>query len=215
MRAPLRPARHLIAIVLAGLLAVGICAGATAATPAASAAVHATSTQPAAHVAARTIQNCRTSEIPCRYKAVNFAYGSRKFNMIKRELTLRPARSRSLPECYGGTSYVMRVFEDGSSAVRENGCIIARPVAARGWGWTWIASPTFWSNTWKVTKCVSAVIVAVVPMAKAARFVRELGGIRKSAELIVKAGTWADLKAAAPGLAGEILGISAVADACF
>lgn len=88
--------------------------------------------------------------------------------------------------------------------------ITARAVASR-WDWGWFGDPGFWSATWKVTKCVASVTLAIVPLAKAGSIVKSLGGIRKTAELLVKAGNWSDVRKAAPALAGEILGISAIA----
>ena len=130
--------------------------------------------------------------------------------MIKRELTLRPRRRTPLPLCH---AYRMRIFEDGSSKLTICADSV-RPIAGR-FGWGWITSPGFWSTTWKVTICVAAITMAKVPILKAARLIRELGGIRETAELIVGAGTWDDLKQSVPKLAEEIVGIGAVTDACF
>lgn len=217
MRPLFRPLHHLVAIVVATLLAIGLGSAATAAESTATSPSMPAAASPVRSPAARTITNCRTSEIPCRYRIVKFAYGSRKYNMIKRELILRPARSNPLPNCWavGSHTYAMQIFEDGSSRIREYGCTVIRPVYARGWGWSWLTSPTFWSTTWKVTTCVAAITIALVPMLKAARLIRELGGITETAKLIVGAGTWADLRASVPALAEQILGIGAVTDACF
>lgn len=217
MRLLSKPLHHLVAIVVATLLAVGLGSAATVAAPQANASPLPAASSPAKSPSTRTITNCRTSEIPCRYRTVKFAYGSRKYYMIKRELTLRPARSNPLPNCWaiGSHTYAMQIFEDGSSRIREYGCTVVRPVYARGWGWSWLTSPTFWSTTWKVTTCVAAITIALVPMLKAARLIRELGGITETAKLIVGAGTWADLRASVPALAEQILGVGAVTDACF
>ncbi|NYI46515.1 hypothetical protein BJ993_003595 [Nocardioides aromaticivorans] len=164
----------------------------------------------AERVAAAAARDCRTSEVPCRYRTVKFRSGSRIYYAIKREINLRPARSNPLPRCQ---NYVARIFEDGSSRVVS--CTANTRVVVSRWGWGWFGDPGFWSTTWKVTKCVASVTLAIVPLAKAGSIVKSLGGIRKTAELLVKAGNWSDVRKAAPALAGEILGISAIATNCF
>lgn len=198
--APSWPLR--ISLVIA-LLVTAI--GSLTAAPAAPAHQVAEATPAAARIA-----NCRTSEVPCRYRTIKFRSGSRIYYAIKREINLRPARSNPLPSC---GNYVVRIFEDGSSRVVS--CTISARVVASRWGWGWFGDPGFWSATWKVTKCVASVTLAIVPLAKAGSLVRSLGGIRKTAELLVKAGNWSDLRKVAPALAGEILGISAIATNCF
>lgn len=146
----------------------------------------------------------------CRGRNVKFKSGSKKMRFINRELAMRRAKSSALPRC---DNYKVRIFEDGSSAVTE--CTLnARPVVTKGF-FDFFTDPGFWSATWKVTKCVAVITIAVVPLAKAAKYVKDLGGIRKSAELIVKAGSFSDLKKVAPGFVQEILGVAAIQSECF
>lgn len=198
-----------VALVTALLVTV---LGALAATPASASPAGAS---PSASPASQTerlaaTKDCRRAEARCRYRTVKFTSGSRKFKAITREINLRPRKSHPLPRCQ---NYTARIFEDGSSRVVS--CTANARAVAVSWGWGWFGDPGFWSATWKVTKCVASVTLAIVPMAKAFKFVKELGGIRTTAELLVKAGNWSDVRKAAPGLAAEILGISTVADNCF
>lgn len=100
-----------------------------------------------------------------------------------------------------------------------------------------VADPCFSclvSSAWKVTKCASAIAVAVggvaVPLSKVAkvkRLVKEVGGARKLAKRIIKVAkgngelsrriraVFADLGTSVVGLAAEVLGIQAIADNCF
>lgn len=153
---------------------------------------------------------------PCRSRTLSFSAGSRRMAAIQRELRLRPAKAHPMPRC---DNYTLRIFENGSSAVTR--CTLNTrqgPARSMLW-WDWLTDSGFWtgfvSTAWKVTKCVASVTVAVVPLAKAGKYIKDLGGIRKSAELIVKAGSWSDLKKVAPGLAAEILGIAAIENNCF
>lgn len=155
-----------------------------------------------------------TSPATCRFRVVTFDSGSRRAAAIRHEIALRPERSDPLPRC---DHYTVRIFENGAGAV--TGCTLdARTVPSARWNWDvfdFFTDSGFWSNTWQVTKCTASIITAVVPIAKAGKYVKDLGGIREAAELLVKAGSWSELRAVAPGLATEILGISLIENNCF
>lgn len=67
----------------------------------------------------------------------------------------------------------------------------------------------------KVAKCAAAVTLVVLPAAHGAKLIRDLGGVTKTAQLLVGAGTWGDLNKIAPALAAEVLGISSIKSECF
>lgn len=154
-------------------------------------------------------------EAPCRYRVIRFERGSRKYNAIVHEIKLRPRKSRPLPRC---DIYRIRIYQDGSGAVTA--CHYYMQVRAghpthRMFGWDWVFDPGFWSTAWKVAKCGAVLIATAVPMLRAYREIEALGGVREAAKLIVGAGSWADLRSAAPNLAAQITGIDAIAHACF
>lgn len=81
-------------------------------------------------------------------------------------------------------------------------------------------------NWWKVSKCAAAIVLAVgtaiVPVAKATkikRYIKELGGVKEAAKVIIGATSMAEkgaaFKKAAKGLATEVLGIAEIQDQCF
>lgn len=73
----------------------------------------------------------------------------------------------------------------------------------------------FWGKAWQVTKCVAHLTLVVVPFGAAARAIKGLGGIKKTAQLLVGAGSKKEFEKIAMGAAAEILGISGIADNCF
>lgn len=84
-----------------------------------------------------------------------------------------------------------------------------------------VADPTFWD----VTRCVASIawfigtnIVAPLKLLKIKRYIEALGGVRASANLMLRAATWAERLnvggGALVGLAAELLGIAAIQDNC-
>lgn len=84
-----------------------------------------------------------------------------------------------------------------------------------------VADPSFW----EIAKCVAAItwligsnIVIVAKLIKIKKYIAALGGIRRSAELMIRASTWEERLriggGALVGLASEVLGISAVRNNC-
>ncbi len=73
----------------------------------------------------------------------------------------------------------------------------------------------FWGDAWQVTKCAAFITMAVVPVFKAYKAVKALGGVRTTARLLVGAGNSEDFMAIAGGAAAEILGISGIRRNCF
>jgi hypothetical protein len=73
----------------------------------------------------------------------------------------------------------------------------------------------FWGDAWTVVKCSASIVMAVVPIYKAYRGVQALGGIKETAELLVKAGNVDDAIAAGGWAAAEVLGVAGIEDACF
>lgn len=161
---------------------------------------------PAAHAAF----NCKSEPEVCKYRVVAFSGNSRKATFIRRERTLHPKGTKAFPIC---DRYRMRMYQDGSAKITLCG-LYARNKTGRIATW-WIFPHNFWGGAWKTVKCSAAVITAVVPLAKAAKYVKELGGIKDTALLIIKAGSWKDLAKAAPGLASQIIGIAAIENNCF
>lgn len=84
-----------------------------------------------------------------------------------------------------------------------------------------VADPSWW----EIAKCVAAIawligsnIVIVAKLIKIKQYIAALGGIRRAAELMVRASTWEERLriggGALVGLASEVLGISAVRNNC-
>lgn len=73
----------------------------------------------------------------------------------------------------------------------------------------------FWDKAWQVTKCVAHITLVLVPGTAAYRAVKGLGGIKKTAQLLVGAGNAKDFAKIAGGLASAILGIEGIANNCF
>ncbi|UOR11284.1 hypothetical protein [Halobacillus amylolyticus] len=73
----------------------------------------------------------------------------------------------------------------------------------------------FWGKAWKVTKCAAFITAAVVPIFKAYKAVRALGGVRETARLLVGAGNSSDFLQIAGGTAAEIIGIHGIQQNCF
>ncbi|WP_085522745.1 hypothetical protein [Tuberibacillus sp. Marseille-P3662] len=73
----------------------------------------------------------------------------------------------------------------------------------------------FWGSAWKVTKCAAFITMAVVPVFKAYKAVKALGGVTQTAKLLVGAGNASDFMEIAGGAAAEILGISGIRRNCF
>lgn len=80
-------------------------------------------------------------------------------------------------------------------------------------------------NWWAVAKCAGAIaafvggnFLAVSKLIKVKQYINALGGFRKSAELLIKAGTWEERfrvgGEALVGLAGEILGYAVIDNNC-
>ncbi|UOQ94929.1 hypothetical protein MUO14_08385 [Halobacillus shinanisalinarum] len=82
-------------------------------------------------------------------------------------------------------------------------------------GKTEVLPTGFWGNAWKVTKCAAFITAAVVPIFKAYKAVRALGGVRETARLLVGAGNSTDFLQIAGGTAAEIIGISGIQKNCF
>ena len=70
-------------------------------------------------------------------------------------------------------------------------------------------------TAWKVTKCAAHISATVLPAGAAFRAIKGLGGVRKAATLLVKAGNRSDFRKIAGGATAEILGISRIEDNCF
>lgn len=79
---------------------------------------------------------------------------------------------------------------------------------------------------WQVAKCTGAILVAIgsaaVPAAKLLklrRFIREVGSVRKAAELLIKVARreeqLAEFGPVIGSLGAEILGITAIRESCF
>lgn len=84
-----------------------------------------------------------------------------------------------------------------------------------------VADPSFWD----IAKCVAAIawligsnIVIVAKLIKIKKYIAALGGIRRAAELMLRASTWEERLriggGALVGLASEVLGISSVRNNC-
>jgi len=84
-----------------------------------------------------------------------------------------------------------------------------------------VADPTFWH----VTRCAAAVawfvgtnIIAPLRLLKVKRYIQSLGGLRASANLMLRASTWVERinigGGALVGLAAEIAGVAAIQDNC-
>ncbi|MGH3752026.1 MAG: hypothetical protein ACRDRP_04895 [Pseudonocardiaceae bacterium] len=112
-----------------------------------------------------------------------------------------------------------KVIEDGDQAVQD---------------WVRDRYPSVTENgslartigPWQVAKCTGAVMVAIgsaaVPAAKLLklrRFIREVGGLRKAAELLIKVARGeeqlAEFGPVIGSLGAEILGIAAIRENCF
>lgn len=73
----------------------------------------------------------------------------------------------------------------------------------------------FWNKAWQATKCAAHLTLLVVPGTAAFRAIKSLGGIKKTAQLLVGAGNAKDFAAIAGGAASAILGLDGVYDNCF
>lgn len=69
--------------------------------------------------------------------------------------------------------------------------------------------------SWKYTKCVAAVGAAFIPIGKAYKAIKGLGGVVKAAKLLLRAGNKEDFKRVAGNLALDILGVAAIQANCF
>jgi len=80
-------------------------------------------------------------------------------------------------------------------------------------------------NFWQVTRCAAAVawfvgtnIIAPLRLLKVKRYIQSLGGLRASANLMLRASTWVERinigGGALVGLAAEIAGVAAIQDNC-
>lgn len=69
--------------------------------------------------------------------------------------------------------------------------------------------------SWKYTKCVAAVGAAFIPIGKAYKEIKGLGGVVKAAKLLLRAGNKEDFKRVAGNLALDILGVAAIQANCF
>ncbi|WP_022795191.1 hypothetical protein [Marinococcus halotolerans] len=73
----------------------------------------------------------------------------------------------------------------------------------------------FWGGAWKVTKCAGHLGLVIFPGMAAFRAVKALGGMKTTAELLVKAGSVDEFIAIGGGAAAEIVGIQGVQENCF
>lgn len=85
-----------------------------------------------------------------------------------------------------------------------------------------VADPSLWA----ITKCVASItwfigsnVVSVAKLLKIKKYISALGGIRKSAELLLRASNWEERMriggGALVGLASEFLGVASVKSNCF
>lgn len=73
----------------------------------------------------------------------------------------------------------------------------------------------FWDTAWQVTKCAAHLTLVVLPAGAAMKAIKGLGGIKKTAQLLVGAGNAKDFATIAGGFAAEIIGIDGVYENCF
>jgi len=112
---------------------------------------------------------------------------------------LQYAEQPELPE---DTVSVMLQSDDTFVAITETGENIVLPAG-------------FWGAAWQVAKCATHLTLVVIPGGAAMRAIKSLGGIKKTAELLVKAGNAKEFAVIAGGAAAEILGIDGVIENCF
>jgi len=104
-----------------------------------------------------------------------------------------------LPE---GTVSVVLQGDDNFVATTEAGEIIILPLG-------------FWGGAWQVAKCAAHLTLVLLPTSAAFKAVKALGGIKKTAQLLVGAGNAKDFAIIAGGVAAEILGIQGIYDNCL
>lgn len=110
-----------------------------------------------------------------------------------------------------------------TQVVEHRGGNFAYGIVADPWwnpfSWNWGKIGSYMAKgakmTAKVALCASAIGLAVYPGAKAYKAIKELGGVKKAAELFVGAGKISDVKALLPGAAESILGMTTVKEYCF
>lgn len=198
-----RLSRTLVFVVLTALTTTGLALVSAVSPPQASAATNI----------------CRYGEVACQYRVLKFSHGSRRYDAVTREIRLRPRGSDPLPYC---DFYRIRVYSNGSGALTSCETYLharAGETTPRLFGWHWIFDPGFWTGTvsiaWKITKCVTFVVMALAPITKVYRVIKEAGTIRKVATILVKAGSFKALKEEAPKLAFALSGINGVITNCF
>lgn len=93
------------------------------------------------------------------------------------------------------------------------GTTLTQVVEHRGGDWEYsiVADPSLW----KITKCAASVALVFIPGRAAYKAIKALGGVRKTARLLVGAGNADDFVKIAGGAAAEILGIDGLAKNCF
>ncbi|MGE7910803.1 hypothetical protein [Lysinibacillus xylanilyticus] len=106
------------------------------------------------------------------------------------------------PELPEGTVSVVLQGDDNFVATTEAGEIIILPFG-------------FWGGAWQVAKCAAHLTLVLLPTSAAFKAVKALGGIKKTAQLLVGAGNAKDFAIIAGGVAAEILGIQGIYDNCL
>lgn len=106
------------------------------------------------------------------------------------------------PELPEGTVSVVLQGDDNFVATTEAGEIIILPLG-------------FWGGAWQVAKCAAHLTLVLLPTSAAFKAVKALGGIKKTAQLLVGAGNAKDFALIAGGFAAEILGIQGIYDNCL
>ncbi|WP_427108624.1 hypothetical protein [Lysinibacillus xylanilyticus] len=106
------------------------------------------------------------------------------------------------PELPEGTVSVVLQGDDNFVATTEAGEIIILPLG-------------FWGGAWQVAKCAAHLTLVLLPTSAAFKAVKALGGIKKTAQLLVGAGNAKDFAVIAGGVAAEILGIQGIYDNCL
>lgn len=73
----------------------------------------------------------------------------------------------------------------------------------------------FWGTTWQVAKCAGHLTLVAIPGGAAFKAIKSLGGMKKTAQLLIGAGNAKDFVAIAGGAASTILGLDGIYENCF